>query len=239
MVLFLVFFIYIKNLTQFYSKMIKNFNIKLIFIFLNIFLPSVLLFFNPFAVYDGLRLFLFILPYYCIIPALAFFYLLKKSKQKLSKILLILVSFLSIYYLQNFIKITPYHYTYLNLFAGDYSKANLKFENDYWGTSLKELIIKAYKSNNFPSDRFIKIAVCGSNPENLKMLSKKYSNLKFLIVRPDENPEFVILSNRVLTDYNFKLKNKIITCFDKYTGKTIIKVERKGLALSAIKELSN
>ena len=38
--------------------------------------------------------------------------------------------------------LTPYHYTYLNLFAGDFSKVNKKFENDYWGTSLKELVNK-------------------------------------------------------------------------------------------------
>ena len=235
--LYLIFFIYIKNVIKFYSKAVKYFNIKLIFILLNILLPSILLFFNPFAVYDGLRLFLFILPYYCIIPALVLFYLFKNFKEKFSKILLILISFLSIYYLQNFIKITPYHYTYLNFFTGDYSKANLKFENDYWGTSLKELIIKANKVSNFRSDRYIKILVCGVNPKNIKILSKKYSNLKFTIVRPDENPEFVILSNRVLGDYNFKVKNNMITCFDKYSGKAIIDVKRRDLTLSAIKEL--
>ena len=40
----------------------------------------------------------------------------------------------------NFFSITPYQYTYLNLFNGQKEIRYKKFENDYWGTSIKELI---------------------------------------------------------------------------------------------------
>ena len=47
-----------------------------------------------------------------------------------------------IYYLFIFLSFTPYQYTYLNKFIGNFSYAHQKFENDYWAISVKELIKK-------------------------------------------------------------------------------------------------
>ena len=38
--------------------------------------------------------------------------------------------------------ITPYQYTYLNIFNGKKESNYKRFENDYWGASLKELMEK-------------------------------------------------------------------------------------------------
>ena len=46
-------------------------------------------------------------------------------------------------FLIKFISITPYHYTYLNIFNDLFLKKNY-FENDYWGVSIKELIKKFF-----------------------------------------------------------------------------------------------
>ena len=57
----------------------------------------------------------------------------------------------------------------------------------------------------------------------------------FNIVRPEENPDYVILTNRVINSYKKNSKEK--TCFDLYKGNSIVKVERDSLLLSAIKKI--
>ena len=62
------------------------------------------------------------------------------------------------FHIFNFVKITPYHYTYLNYFSGPKELRYQKFENDYWSTSLKELIM----SSNLKEDK-INFFSCGVN----------------------------------------------------------------------------
>ena len=70
---------------------------------------------------------------------------------KLKFILGIVIS-LFVYYIFTFISLTPYQYTYLNAFIGDYSNAHKKFENDYWAISIKELINKIPSETNLISN---------------------------------------------------------------------------------------
>ena len=51
----------------------------------------------------------------------------------------------------NFLSITPYHYTYLNIFNGKIENRYQKFENDYWGSTIKELVknTKFNKNENY------------------------------------------------------------------------------------------
>jgi hypothetical protein len=60
------------------------------------------------------------------------FFLINNLNKKSNKILLIIFAILNLNYIYVFSMLTPYHYTYLNLFAGNFSKVNKKFENDYW-----------------------------------------------------------------------------------------------------------
>ena len=76
---------------SFFRNEFKNFNYKIIFILFILLFPNLLLIFKIFPVYDGLRLFLFILPFFMIIPSLIIFLLILKFKEINFKIL----SFLS------------------------------------------------------------------------------------------------------------------------------------------------
>ena len=128
----------------------------------------------PFPLYDGLRLFLWALPYFCIIPGLTIYYLIENLNFIKTKLALISLSLLIIYFLFNFFLYTPYQYTYLNIFNGKTENRYKKFENDYWGVSIYELL----KHSNFDKSKTIKIATCGINSAQAKKYLKKrgYTN---------------------------------------------------------------
>jgi len=237
--LYLIFIIFFKDIKIFVSKFIDNFTNKVVFIFLNIFIPSALLIFNPFAIYDGLRLFLFVLPYVSIIAAITIFYLKNNLKNKINKSIFIVNGVLGIYFLIFFIGLTPYHYTYVNSLSGKYSNANNRFENDYWGTSLKELIKKTKKNKYFLSKKIIKLNVCGVSASTVKYYIKENNIENIIIVNENNEPEYVILTNRVPLSYNKNIDNKKHTCFNKYRGENILSVKRNGLILSSIKKIED
>ena len=229
-VLFILFYFNIKN--QFKNK--SNFNFKVLFVLCNIFYPNFLLLINPFAIYDGIRFFMFGLPYLAILPAVTIHFLINNYKKNLYKFILSFLIILKVYFLYTFILLTPYHYTYLNKFVGDFSKAHNKFENDYWGTSLKELSNKIKSNEDLMLGKETKILICGVGKGSTKYYLNKLNNFSYQIVGERENPEFVILTNRILPYYNPK-KSELKTCFDKHNGKILEKVTRNGLTLSAIK----
>ena len=126
--------------------------------------------------------------------------------------------------------LTPYHYTYLNLFAGDFSKVNKKFENDYWGSSIRELI---YKSK-FKDNEIMKISTCGINHKIADKYFKKRGYMNIDFVHPEES-KYMIMTNRTLLN---KETGKISNCFNVYKGIDIFKVERNELILSVIREIN-
>lgn len=235
--LYLIFFILIFKITKYCNLFIFKFNSKIIFIFANILFPSALLFISPYSIYDGLRLFIYILPYFSIIPAIVIYYLYKNLRNVLNKILLIFLVIFKIYYLYIFFILTPYHYTYLNLFTGDFSQAHTKFENDYWGTSLKELSIKIENNRVLSSKSYVKFSICGVGKGSVKYYLNKIKNFNYKIVGENKNPDFIIIANRVLMDYDKKNSNQFITCFDKYNNTSLVEVKRNGLVLSAVKNI--
>ena len=70
--LYSIFIIFFFSLRKFFKKNIINFDIKLAFVLINILFPTFLLFIFDVRVYDGLRLFLYILPYFLAIPGIVF-----------------------------------------------------------------------------------------------------------------------------------------------------------------------
>ena len=139
------------------------------------------------------------------------------------------------YFLFNFFSLTPYHYTYLNKFIGNFSDSSKKFENDYWGVSIKELVNKIEKGKIFAENRNYKIAFCGINYDIGSYYLKKISNLKFIKTSKDEIYDYIIMTNRHNGKDNDK-KNEVKTCFDSYKGKDILSVKRNGLILSTIRK---
>jgi hypothetical protein len=238
LILYVLFIGLIFKIYKNFLNEINGFRIKVIFVLFNLFLPSILILFSPYSLYDGLRLFIYILPYFSILPAIVCFYLYKNISELLNKSLLILTLFFKIYYIYIFLTLTPYHYTYLNLFAGKFSKTNEKFENDYWGTSLRELSKKIKNNQLLKSKGFLKVSICGVGKGSVNYYLNKVQNLNYKIVGSDKKSDFIIIVNRVLWDYDNVNNKNIKTCFDKYRGKSIEEVKRNGLVLSAIKQVN-
>tara|TARA_B100001123_G_scaffold209225_1_gene236744 strand:+ start:208 stop:630 length:423 start_codon:yes stop_codon:yes gene_type:complete len=136
----------------------------------------------------------------------------------------------SILLLYNFVTITPYHYAYSNILTGKNENRFNKFENDYWGSSIRELI----KNSKFNESEIIKISTCGVNPKIAKryFIKRGYSNIE--IVHPDES-KYVIMTNRTVLDDK---TGKISNCFHVFKGDTIFEVTRNKLLLSTIRKIN-
>ena len=176
-----------------------------------------------------MRLFIWSLPYFCIIPSLVLFFLYKNIKSKINKVLGFSLGLLFLLYFTHFILITPYQYTYLNTFNNIIGNKQNKFENDYWGTSLKDLINKINVKN-----KELNIAFCGVNIEIAKKYIEKQNRFKANYTKINE-AEYIIMTNR--TSFEQKNDNSIETCFEIHKGKDVAKVERLGLTLSVFREL--
>ena len=156
------------------------------------------------------------------------------------KLLLGVIGSLFAYYLFIFVLLTPYQYTYLNLFIGNFSNAHKKFENDYWAISIKELVKKIPRETNLISNNTeIKITFCGAPDSLVKKELKKLKNLKFeQRGRYDDykNFDYVIMTNRILADREDNIQANVTTCFEKFKGEDLITVERNGLMLSTLRK---
>lgn len=231
--LYLVFVIALIKYRLFFTEKFKDFNYKLLIIISLLIFPNIIFFILPYAVYDGLRLFIWTLPYFCIIPALAIYFFLNNLKVPILKYTFILVSILIIYFLYEFIKITPYQYTYLNSLSGKKEYRYKKFENDYWGGSIKELI----ENSKLEKNSSILMSSCGINAASAEKYFKKkgYFNLKFV---NQEEANYVIMTNRT----TFKIEDSnnisnITNCFDKFHGDDIDSVKRNNQTLSIIRKI--
>ena len=231
---YLIFIIIFFKSNHFFKIKFSFFNYKLILISTMIIFPFLLLFFTPFSIYDGLRHVLWMLPYFCIIPALTIYYLVENINFLISKLTLSLLSLLIIYFLFNFFILTPYQYTYLNIFNGKTENRHQKFENDYWGSSIKELIKKV----DLDKKEKITLATCGIAENVAKYYLKRngYSNFKF---GNSKNSSYIIMTNRVTLDKeNIWKSENLISCFDKYKGVNTFSVVRNGMILSVIRKIN-
>ena len=226
-VLFIIFFIRSKN---FFTKKFKYFSSKIYFLIIILLYPDIIALAIPYPIYDGLRLFLWAVPYFCIIPALAIYYLIENFENKKSKITLLALSCFICFYIYNFFSITPYQYTYLNNLNGETKYRYKKFENDYWISSLNEL----FKISSFSKNKNLKFSTCGVPPVIAKKYLNKngYFNIDFLL---PEDSEFIVMTNRAIYNKNDLSLNN---CFDKYLGNDIFKVERNGLPISLIRKIN-
>jgi len=230
---YIIFLVLLINSKNFFIINFKFFTYKLFFIITILIFPTIVLFIVPHPIYDGIRLFLWVMPYFCIIPGLTFYFLIKNFKFLIPKLFLSLLTFFVIYFLLIFFSLTPYQYTYLNIFNGKKENRYKKFENDYWGASIKELV----KNSKLDTNSTILISSCGINTSLAKKYfkNKGYSNLKFT------NPkiaDYIIMTNRTTFKVpNSKNINNITNCFDKYYGKNVEEVKRNNQILSVIRKI--
>ena len=224
-IIFVYLFFNDKNFFLTHFKFVKT---KLSYLLFIIVFPIVMASLMALRIYDGLRHFLFLMPYLSIIPGVAIYYLIYNIKLNIHKFYLTSILVLFIFYLFNFFSLTPYQYTYLNIFNGNFSDASKRFENDYWGASLKELVSKIEKSKHFNSNNYFKIAYCGINNDTINYYLKRIENFRYTETSNDEDYDYIIMTNRH--------SGKDQTCFDSYKGKDIASVERNGLILSRIRQ---
>lgn len=224
---YVVFMVSIFKMKNFYYKNVNFFNYKIAFVISILIFPNIMLYLVNLPLYDGMRLFLWVVPYYCIIPALTIYYLIKNLNLIKVKIAFLILSLFFVFHLVNFVTISPYQYTYLNLLNGSAEDRYKKFENDYWGISIKELV----NNVDFKTNDIVKISTCGLSDNNLKKLLKQKKNLNYQIV-PYEESEYIIMTNRVLFHEGTK------TCFDEFLGNEIVSVKRNGLVLSTIRKMN-
>jgi len=230
-IIFLTIFFKSRN---FFEKKFFLFNYKLTLITSMIVFPFVLLYFTSFSIYDGLRHVLWAIPYICIIPGLTIYYLVENINSIKVKLTLSLLSLFIIYFLFNFFLITPYQYTYLNILNGKIENRYKKFENDYWGSSIKELVNKVDLNKKSP----ISFATCGINQGVAKYYLKKrgYSNFRF---GNSKDSSYIIMTNRAtLDDKNIYESENLTNCFDKFKGEDVFRVTRNGMLLSVIRKIN-
>ena len=230
LILYLLFFLFYVYQNKFFNKKIISFNYKLLLVLFVLLFPNLILFIIPYPIYDGMRLFLWSLPYFCIIPGITLYYLFKNTNLVSSKIYLTIIILSGIFFLYNFFAITPYQYTYLNSLNGKKINGFNKFENDYWGASIKELVSRS----NFSKEEIIKISTCGTNILTVKKYFKKKGYTEIQFVRPEES-QYIIMTNRSMLN---KKTKRISNCFNVFEGKNIFEVKRGDLILSAIKKIN-
>lgn len=231
--LFLFLITYFNN---FFKREFSNFMYKFFFLSLFLFMPILIIKLSSFGIYDGIRLFLWCIPYFLIIPCLSIYFLVKNFKKRIFNFFCYLNFFLFIIYFFIFISITPYHYTYLNIFKNFGFISPEKFEGDYWGVSIKELV----KNSNFSKEQKFDLATCGINQDNLKqylnIYQKQYVKRINFVKFKDAN--YIVMTNRVVDfEGNNRKALKIDTCFNKFSGSTFSSVSRLGREISTIRFL--
>ena len=242
---------------------IENYNQKFFLVNLVAFFPICLALILGVNIYDNLRLFLFIIPLFCIIAAFSLDYFIENFKDsifiKISSLTLLALFLLSFY---RFIMLTPYQYTYVNYTHPSLGKSVEKFEHDYWATSYKELVNNM--KNKFSKEEIqeFKIADCyGMDSTLLYYLNKNFGVKRLYNI--DERPlraTHIVLTNRtflnamnnpdvkdlvnekgvmLLSDLEkiVRAPNVKTTCFRQYSGKDEVLVSRDGAALSILRKL--
>ena len=233
---YFLFLFLITYFSNFFKREFSNFMYKFFFLSLFLFMPILIIKLSSFGIYDGIRLFLWCIPYFLIIPCMSIYFLIKNFKKRIFNFFCYLNFFLFIIYFFIFISITPYHYTYLNIFKNFGFISPEKFEGDYWGVSIKELV----KNSNFSKKQKFDLATCGINQDNLKQYLNIYQKqyVKIINFVKLKDAKYVVMTNRVVDfEGNNRKALKIDTCFNKFSGSTFSSVSRLGREISTIKLL--
>ncbi|MBH90718.1 MAG: hypothetical protein CMG67_01225 [Candidatus Marinimicrobia bacterium] len=230
---YIIFIFLFFKISKYFNNDFKSFNNKIFLLVLIITLPNIFLFLSPYSPYDGLRFFLYLIPYISIIPSILIFFLIKNLKYHIYKTLSVTILIFFILNIVNFFYLTPFHYVYLNLLAGKNSNHSSKFENDYWGVSSKKLIAKIKNSKIIKNRSLLRFATCGIEEKAQVEYLKKMKNLNFKMVSKSDDYDFILMNNRIIFDQDVN-SNKIETCFERFSGNDIINISVRGLVISKI-----
>ena len=221
--------IFLKTDNKFFTSKFSDFKNKIIIIFSIVLFPIFVHLIAQVKIYNGIRLFLFIIPFVSLLAAICFYYILENFKKSIYiKSLFSIIVIFFLLFLQRFIYLTPYHYDYSNFFNIKFVNTEELYIHDYWGTSYKELM-KLINSNTNLDE--IKADYCGGDIHGLRYMSNKYGGKKVIFV-PYEQADYMIMINTVSTDINNKSR-----CFSLFPGKDIVSVSRLEVIFSVLRKL--
>ena len=225
---------------KFYKKNVNDFNLIISVSLLITLFPTILMILTDIRVFDGIRYFLFIIPFYSVVPSVTVYYLIKKTKSIYVKFNLTLICILVIFYISVFIKINPYQYTFINSFVLNEKKIQNKFENDYWGISLREIVKKISKYENINLINNKSIGVCGFYNPIFLLEIKKFPELNIVPVGlyGNDKIDFIITNNR---SHYFKMdenNKEWVNCDNYFDGETLIDVKTNKVTLSKFKKVN-
>ena len=213
-----LFLVFLKK--EFFKNKIKEFNkFSFLILFIIFYTVSLTILFNV-KIYDGIRLFLFIIPFFCVQCSLTLIYVINNFRKNFSNYIF-LTLFICLFFISTyrFIILTPYQYSYINYNFIKLSYASDKFEHDYWNTSWKELIKDLPDTIEGKEPKNFNIGVCGGDPNvAAHYLSQRYKKFK---VTNASDAHYLIMTNKA--SFN---KNDKRTCFDIYKGKDFYYVKR-------------
>ncbi|MDC0517505.1 glycosyltransferase family 39 protein [Candidatus Pelagibacter sp.] len=245
------------------KKQIKGFYEKFLIINFISFFPILLALILSVNIYDNLRLFLFVIPFFSLIASFSIDQFLNSFKNSFnSKIFLTIIVILFSFSFYRFILLTPYQYGYVNHSSLKNKDNNEKWEHDYWGASYKELVLKIKKKYSKEEIKKFKITNCSGDETLLYYLTKELGIKKLYRGKEEFEANYVVLINRTTLDiFNPKIYPEInhlvdrkgvmllkdmefvvrfpgikTTCFKQYKGTDEVTVSRNGVVLSALRK---
>lgn len=228
LICFVLFVVLIFNIANYFSKF------SYLLLFVTIF-PVVYAVYKHSALYDGWRHFLFVYPTLAIGAAMAFIYILEKSKAKGLRIALSLVVVVGLILpVKSLFALHPYEYTYFNDASGGLKAAYKRFETDYYMNSAKECFYTLAKKEDLAHTKDT-IVILTNMAKEITEYAKTVS--------PKIKVYYSKFENRTESDYNYGIFFSRFVDYDllKAGGwppaNTYVMVEREGVPLSiAIKK---
>ena len=231
----LIIFSYIAIFLQknFYTEKLNS-NFINIFYLLNLilFFPITTMIITKTNLYDNTRLILFTMPFFATIASIGLFFILTKFKELnyLYKSFSFIILFFLILSIYRFISLTPYQYTYTNYLSSPiFSKAQNKFEHDYWYASYEELLKKIKEKYGELDASKLKIRTCDNHHSSHKFYFKSILKTK---QAEAEEAEYVIMTDR-------NLRYRKMNCLQLFKGEDIVSVKRLGLTLSTLRKIQS
>jgi hypothetical protein len=180
------------------------------------------------VMYDGTRLFLFVIPPLAVLSGVSLTWLLTRVLPPVSsRVLAALLILVGVVTIVDMVKVHPYEYVLYNRSSGGLPAANNKYETEYWGESYKEgaqWLIDNYRPG--APGGSVRVANT-SNPflTAYYLVTDRPETQRFSQVTLDQHPD-VILS---ITRWNQHLN---------YPGRTLHVVERMGVPFLYVIEVS-
>jgi len=114
------------------------------------------------VIYNGIRHFLFLLPFFSLLAAVFTIELINSKYTKFKIIFLFILIINSLSVINSQIKLFPYQYLYFNELVGGLKGGSRNFVTDYWNASFREGILWL-KKNKIKDNKKYLIYLCGSS----------------------------------------------------------------------------